>query len=64
MNKTEKNTIRMLLSIIILFGGVILLAMMALFKGIAPPIILPDIIIVFLIMGLYWITFPKPLLVT
>ena len=51
MNEVERNAIRTPLSIMMLFGGIILL------------MVLPDIIIFGLAMALFWVLFPRSLLV-
>lgn len=51
MDETKKNAIRMPLSIMMLFGGVMSL------------IVFPDIIIFGLAVALFWVLFPKSLLV-
>lgn len=51
MNK-NKDSVKMILAVIILFGGIVSL------------IVSPNIIIFILAVILFWVLFPKPLIVT
>ena len=64
MQETTKNTIQMFLAIMVLFGGIVLLTMAALLSEALLLTIMPIIIAFVLIIALFWILFPKPLLVT
>ena len=64
LDESEKNTIRMLSSIIMLFGGIALLGIATLFREAVSLTVLPNIMAIFILtIGSFWALFPKPLLV-
>ena len=63
MQETTKNAIKIFLAVLALFGGVALLTMATLLGEIISSIILPIIILSMLAIVLFWMLFPKPLIV-